>query len=111
MPADRLVLLPCDIYLGGFPSERVFEIRLPEGEYTGAAPREYFWTEQQQRLPADQPKERGTLMPGYVDARVAAELGKQRLLLSIPSGDVLEVNEDMVKEHPSERVTHVSVQP
>ena len=65
MPVDRLVRLPCEIYLGGFSSERVFHIQLPEGEYVGAGPVEYFWCDRGHRLGADQPKERGKPLPGY----------------------------------------------
>lgn len=111
MPIDRLVILPCEIFRGGFSSERVFHILLPEGEYVGAGPVEYFWRERGRRLEPDQPRERGKALSGYVDARIVSEKGNQRVRVSIPSGDVLDIDAAMTIAYPTESLVNVPIQP
>jgi hypothetical protein len=71
MHPESLVALRCRISRSGCPSERVFRVTLAGGgEHLGAALSDYFFGEDQRPLPADQPAQRGTRVPGLVAARV-----------------------------------------
>ncbi len=107
MAVERLVRLPCVIYRSAFSSERQFQIRSSQAEYVSTAPVEYFWADREHRLAADEPRQRGNSVPGFVDARILSQRDNGTLLLSVPSGDVLEVDAAMVVEYPQETAAHV----
>jgi hypothetical protein len=108
--SGTLVAVNCAISRGGFSSERVFRITLADGEeHVGAAPVQYFFDETATRLSPDKPL-RGETLLGLVTGRVVDTEGQDVYLVSVPSGEVLRVNSNIVVEHPKERRAHVSVQ-
>jgi hypothetical protein len=112
MYSESLVALRCRITRGGFSSERVFRVRLAEGEeYVGVAPVDYFLTEAKAPLPADEPPQRGTAITGHVAARVLSNGSDEAALVSVPSGDVLRVNAGELSSYPGGSRAHVPVQP
>jgi hypothetical protein len=114
---QSLVALRCRISRSGFPDERVFRVTLANGsEHVGAAPANYFFTEDQHPLPAEQPVQRLVRILGYVAARVIQRKADGSLLLSVPLDDVLLVSPSEVIPYPAngsltETTAHVPVQP
>ncbi len=107
--SGTLVAVRCRISRGGFSSERVFRVTVAGGvEHVGAAPVEYFFDEQQRRLPPDQPP-RGVTLQGFVAARVV-EQTNGTILVSVPSGEVLRVGTGEIIEHPKGSRAHVPVE-
>jgi hypothetical protein len=117
MHPGPLVALRCRISRSGFDYERVFRATLANGtEHIGAAPADYFFSEDQRPLPADQPAERLVRVPGFVAARVIERKPDGSLLLSVPLADVLLVRPSEVIPYPAngsllEKGAHVPVQP
>src|SRR5262245_4868394 len=102
MPAESLVALHCRISRSGFSDERVFRATLANGtEHVGAAPADYFFTEDQRPLPADQPTERLVRVPGFVAARIIERKADGSFLLSVPLADVLHVRPSEVIAYPA----------
>lgn len=109
MHTGTRVAIRCKISKGGFSSERVFRIRLNDGEHVGAAPIEYFSTNDQRPLPADRPANKGEHIEGFIAGRiVAVEDGSY--LVSVPSGEVLLIPGAEIIEQPAGNATHVPVQ-
>jgi hypothetical protein len=99
---QSLVALRCRISRSGFDYERVFRTTLANGtEHIGAAPADYFFTEDQRPLPPDQPAERLVRIPGFVAARIIQRKPDGALLLSAPLADVLLVRPSEVIAYPS----------
>ena len=116
MHPGPLVALRCRISRSGFSDERVYRATLANGtEHIGAAPADYFFTEDQRPLPADVPAERLVRVPGFVAARIIERDPDGALLLSVPLADVLLVRPAEVIAYPAngslaEKGAHVPVQ-
>src|SRR5438034_7247352 len=108
MTPESLVAVRCRISRGGFSSERVFRVTVANGEeYIGAAPVDYFFDESKGPLPPEQPRERGSSVPGFVAGRVIEREPNGICVVSVPSGEVLRVGVDEISEYPQGNRTHV----
>jgi len=84
--------LYCTLSMGGFSDERVFRIKLDDGEtHIGACSRRYCYTRQLRPVGRTEP-ERGKQMEGLVAARLLRELEDAQLLFSVPDGEVVVVD-------------------
>jgi hypothetical protein len=96
----RLVALPCKLAPSAFSGERVFEVELANGEsYRSLAPRPFCWNDQGQ-LVAD--KEPAVEAPGMVAARIVDRTDDGQVLVEVPDGEVIAVDEKIVKRRPTE---------
>jgi hypothetical protein len=102
----------CRVSRGGFSSERVFRVRLANGaEHVGAAPVDYFLTEQGERLSPDEPGQRGTQVAGWLVGRLVREEPGGNALVSVPSGEVLLLPGEAIRNGAAEGHARVPVQP
>jgi hypothetical protein len=106
----QLIALPCRITRGAFSNERVFEIDLPDTSepYVGAASRQYCWDQEGRALGESDPEE-GAIVDGQVAARLLEKRG-EKVLVSIPDGEVIVVNASQVRNRPPESAPHVPVE-
>ena len=88
----------CTIERGGFTSERTFEISLPEGEkLIGTAYIEHLCGADKKSLPEDEPGF-GKVIVGYVKCRKIRDLDESKVMIEVPSADVIHVAaEDLVE--------------
>jgi hypothetical protein len=103
MHDNRYKAIECRISRGGFSDERVFT--LADG-YSGAASRQYFWTREGRPLEEGEPPI-GQVTDGFVAVRVIQVEGDNKLLVSLPDGEVIELNADALAERPSGVGEHV----
>jgi|GEM_PF-3157760 len=104
MSRYREVALTCKIKPGGFSGERVVLIAKVDGEYRGLAPRRYCWHENKEPLEADKPAD-GQTIPGLVAAIALNAVGADRLIVSVPDGEILEVPKNTVTDRPMSEAT------
>jgi hypothetical protein len=77
----------------------VFRVQLSNGlEHIGAAPADYFLTEDLKKLPADLPTKRGELLAGFLQGRLLREEDGS-YLVDVPSGEVLFVPASEIREY------------
>ncbi len=97
-----LYYIACRIERGAFTNERTFQIRLSpnvryrgenEGQLVGTAHVDHLYNAQRRRLSVDEPAY-GETIDGYVLCRKIRELPNGRLLVEVPSADVIHVLED-----------------
>lgn len=99
------VFLNCQISLGAFSGERVFEVRLVGGDaYVGLSPLRYCFHSGGEMLGPSEP-ERGVTVEGKLAARrIAVETTVARV--AIPDGRAISVPLDVVSDRAS-GVAHV----
>ena len=94
--------MACQIERGAFTNERTFEIELSdritfqgesEGKLIGTAQASHLRTSIKQRLEEDEPPY-GETIDGFVRCRVIRELSDQRVLVEVPSADVIHVSKE-----------------
>jgi hypothetical protein len=81
-------LIPCKIERGGFSTERLFTIELPDGPKTFAGYYEHFLNADRQKLDLETPAE-GELMEGFAKCRIIQRQDDGALIIDIPSSDSL----------------------
>lgn len=114
LPFDRqLIALICKVAPGGFSGERIFEVRLADGNpYRSLAPRQFCWNSQGNLVAENEPT---TEVDGMVAARIIDSVDDEQLIVEVPDGEIIAVDRSDVKERPtnikppSESKTHVSV--
>jgi hypothetical protein len=95
-----LVAIPCTLTPGLFASERMFAVRLANGEvYRGIAPRHFCWNKEGRLIAADEPTEG---VDGFVAARIVDELDDDQLAVEVPDSKVLAVDKNQVRSRPTE---------
>jgi hypothetical protein len=93
---SKLFRIPCTISRGGFTEERVFELNLEGLRVKGAAPLDYFTDNRKKPLSPDVPPI-GQTIQGFIAAKlVDADDDNGTMILSLPSGDVIEIRSDNV---------------
>ncbi len=102
------VALPCKISAGGFSDEITFKISVSDGEYLGTASKRYFWRENDEPIGE---LEVGTWTKGKMAARVLQKEDDRHVLVSIPDGEVVSVDQARLLERPSELEEHVPLRP
>ena len=95
--------IACKIERGAFTNERTFEISLSkdiatldgkvDGVLVGTAHYEYLRSSAKQQLSEDEPGY-GEPIKGFVLCRVLQEIGKGRVVVEVPSADVMYVSEE-----------------
>lgn len=99
---SRYYYIGCEIERGAFTNERTFEIQLSnqityqgdqEGKLVGTAHASHLRTSAKQPLDEDDPRY-GETIEGFVQCRVIRELPKERVLVEVPSADVIHVSRD-----------------
>jgi hypothetical protein len=109
MPTKGSIAIKCLIARSGIPSERVFRIKLFDGEtYVGVAARDYCYDLDGRLIKEDQPPP-GKRVEGLISARLVREEGDGSLMASIPDGAVVVVSSDQTKSHPAEVSPNVSL--
>jgi hypothetical protein len=100
MPSRKLVAVACKLFPGMFPSERVFQVSLANGEtYRGIAPRHFCWNALGQIVDFSE-LTNGT--QGKVAAKVLEYLDADQVAVEVPDGEVLAVPTDLVAERPTD---------
>jgi hypothetical protein len=103
MRDTRFKALKCDISRGGFSDERVFRISIGDHEYTGVASRQYFWTEAGEDLQEGEPPA-GQVIAGLIATKIIEVQDDNRVLVSVPDGEVITVPVDALRDRPSSKV-------
>jgi hypothetical protein len=99
MKARTFVALPCKLSPGSLSGERVFEVRLANGEpYISLAPRYFCWNEAGQLVGKDEPDAE---VDGMVAARVVEELDDGQVAVEVPDGKVIAVRQSQVRPRPT----------
>lgn len=101
MPDRTLVALPCELSPGMVSGERVFVVTLANGKsYSGIAPRFFCWTADGRLVGRDEPKKE---VDGLIAARVVDdELEGNQIVVEVPDGVVIAVDQGLVKPRPTE---------
>ncbi len=100
MSDRRFVALPCKLAPGAFSGERVFEVDLANGEtYRSLAPRPFCWNARGQLVAQAEP---AVESPGMVAARIVDRIDDGQVLVEVPDGEVIAVDEKTVKQRPTE---------
>lgn len=96
----RYVAVPCKLMLGGFSGERIFEVTLANGgSYRGVAPRQFCWNEQGQLLQKEEPAAES---PGLIAARVIDRIEDGQVVIEVPDGENIAVDDKVVKNRPTQ---------
>jgi len=88
--ANESIRLNCNISRGAFSGERVFEIRLASGEYTGVAPLHYFQKTDGGELKPSEPPPDNT-MAGTLSAKLIMIQRGEIAFVAIPDGEAITV--------------------
>ncbi|MEO6811397.1 MAG: hypothetical protein ABI353_19985 [Isosphaeraceae bacterium] len=100
MSGRRFVALPCILALGGFSGERIFEVTLANGSpYRSIAPRHFCWNIQGRLVAETEP---ATEAPGMVAARVIDQTDDGQMIVEVPDGEVIAVDQKIVRSRPTE---------
>jgi hypothetical protein len=100
MGTNKLAAIPCKLFPGMFRSERVFEVRLANGEvYRGIAPRHFCWNALGRIVAEDEDTNGGD---GKVAAKVLYVLDGDQVAVEVPDGEVLAVPAGQIVRRPSE---------
>lgn len=109
----QLVALTCKIAPGGFSGERIFEVKLANGDsYSSLAPRQFCWNSQGDLVAEDEPN---TEVDGMIAARIVDSIEDNQVIVEVPDGEIIAVDKNMVQERPTsikppaESKPHVSV--
>lgn len=95
----QLVALTCKIAPGGFSGERVFEVKLANGDsYRSLAPRQFCWNSQGDLVAEDEPN---TEVDGMIAARIVDSIDDNQVILEVPDGEIIAVDRSDVKERPT----------
>jgi hypothetical protein len=82
-----------------FSSERVFTIRMANGEtYKGLAPRFFCWNAQGNLISEDEPTQE---VDGKIAARIIDELDAGQFAVEVPDGEVIAVTKDQILPRPT----------
>jgi len=100
MNADRsLIALPCKLSPGIFSGERVFEVRLANGEtYTSVAPRFFCWNGSGVLVGETEPEREAD---GMVAAHLIEDLEGGQVAVEVPDGEVIAVDQAQVTRRPT----------
>jgi hypothetical protein len=100
MSKTTAVALKCNLSKGIFSTERIFEMRLANGEtFTGLSPVHFCWNDKGDLLRPGEGE--GEAIPGFIAARVVEELEGDQVAVEVPSGDVLAVRKAQIRERPT----------
>jgi hypothetical protein len=112
-PDRQLVALACKIAPGSFSGERIFEVKLANGEpYRSLTPRQFCWNSQGNLIAEDEPNSE---VDGMVAARIVDSIDDDQWIVEVPDGETIAVDKRDVIERPTdikpptESKTHVSV--
>jgi hypothetical protein len=108
----RLVALPCKLAPGAFSGERIFEVRLADGQrYRSVAPRQFCWNSEGQLVDEREPTNE---IQGWVAARIVDQIDPDQLLVEVPDSEVIAVDNTLIEPRPTpikppEPKTYVSI--
>lgn len=95
----RLVALSCTVAPGGFSGERVFKVKLADGNsYCSLAPRQFCWNSRGEIVAEDEPE---TEVDGMIAARIVESIDGDQEIVEVPDGEVIAVDKSEVKERPT----------
>lgn len=96
---SQLVALTCKVAPGGFSGERIFEVKLANGElYRSVAPRQFCWNNQGYLVAENEPDKE---VDGMIAARIVDSVGDDQLVVEVPDGETIAVDKKDVKERPT----------
>ncbi|MBW4552134.1 MAG: hypothetical protein KME35_13655 [Aphanocapsa sp. GSE-SYN-MK-11-07L] len=109
----QLIALVCKVAPGGFSGERIFEVKLANGNpYRSLAPRQFCWNSSGNLVEIDEPK---TEVDGMIAARIVDFIDDDQFMVEIPDGETIAVDKGIIKDRPTdikppmESAIHVSV--
>jgi hypothetical protein len=107
METGKVVVVPCALLRGGFPSERVFVIRFEGGtELRGVAPVQYCYTRDREPIGG------GPTADGEVDGFVVGVVIGEKdgiFRVHLPDGDIYELGGDHIESMRAEDARYVSI--
>jgi hypothetical protein len=111
MDRENVVFIPCEFRRGGFPSERLFVIRVRGGEFRSVADVRYCYREDRSPLGALEPAE-GQSLKGLVLGLIVRPQTREgeAIRVHLPDGEVYDL--DVVNVVPARGAVskHVPVQ-
>jgi hypothetical protein len=94
-----LVALNSKIAPGGFSGERIFVVKLANGEeYRGLAPYQFCWNSQGRLVDEFEPNSE---VDGNVAARIVDYIDNEQVIVEVPDGQNIAVMQQTVIERPS----------
>src|SRR5947208_863600 len=99
MKRHKTIAIRCKLMPGMFNSERVFEIKMANGEnYRGVPPAHFCWDENDRLIGEEsEPIEES----GKIAARIIEQLDEGPLAVEVPDGEVIAINENEALERPT----------
>jgi hypothetical protein len=95
----QLVALTCKIAPGGFSGERIFEVKLANGEpYRSLAPRQFCWNSQGNLIAENEPN---TEVEGAIAARIVDSIDEDQVIVEVPDGEIIAVDKNDIKKRPT----------
>lgn len=108
MEREQVVFVQCDFLRGGFPSERVFLLQLPDGaKMSGTAPAHYCYTAD--RKPLGNAPAEGERVNGLVAGLEIARPDADTVRVYLPDGQVYDLDAGQILPVPRGGVEHVPV--
>jgi hypothetical protein len=108
MVKEEVVLVKCWFSRGGFPTEAVFHLETPGGEFTGAAPAEYCLDDKKEALRGE--ISRGEKVGGFVvGVRLGEQSAEKMARVHLPDGEIYDLPESLLIGNGD--LAHVSLQP
>lgn len=96
---SRLIALICKVAPGGFSGERIFEVKLANGDlYRSIAPRQFCWNNQGYLVGENEPD---TEVDGMIAARIVDSVEGDQLIVEVPDGEIIAVDRNDVKDRPT----------
>ena len=95
-----LVAVPCKLAPAMFSGERVFKLKLADGqEYASVAPRYFCFNSAGQLVKEYEPSSE---VDGLVAAKWRYEIDEKEVAVEVPDGNIIAVKREMVKDRPTE---------
>lgn len=100
---SALVAIKARIEQSGFSGERIFQVKLANGDpHRGLAPRQFCWNSRNNQI---QEFDTDDNIEGFVAARIIDVIDDDQLVVEIPSGEVIAVDKQDVTERPTSIIT------
>jgi hypothetical protein len=92
------VALECKLSHGAFSGERVFKVKLADGDsYNSLTPYQFCWNDNGCLVEKNEPT---TEISGMVAARIV-DFDDHQVIVEVPDGEIIAVEHDTVKDRPT----------
>jgi hypothetical protein len=95
-----LVALPCKLSPAAFSGERIFDVKMADGNiYTGVAPRHFCWNAKGAIVGEGEPQFEEE---GGIAAKMIERIDDNQIAVEVPDGEVIAVDKDQIRDRPTQ---------